>query len=77
MINDRALLPRYALSDFHQSYLHPRPDFVQTHRTFLALAIIPPDVILRKRHDVLGVSPLRSRRHLRRGGLVPAIHARA
>jgi hypothetical protein len=78
MINDRPLLPRYALGDLHQAQLHPRSNLVQMHGAFLAPAIIPPDVVLRKRDDILGVGPLGHRRHLRSGRLVSpaAVHAR-
>lgn len=48
------------------------------HGTFLAPAIVPPDIILRKRDDIFRVGPLGNRRHFRSGGLVsPSIHARA
>jgi hypothetical protein len=48
------------------------------HGAFLAPAIIPPNIILRKRDDIFRVGPLGNRRHLRSGRLVSpsSIHAR-
>jgi len=78
MIDHHALPPWYTLRNLHQPYLHPRTNLVQTNSALLSLSIVPPDVILRERDDVLCLV-LRSRRHLRRGGLVPTTtttHAR-
>src|SRR5712691_10006723 len=77
MIDHRALPPWHTRRNLHQAYLHPRANLVQTHGALLSLSIVPPDVILRERDDVLRLV-LGSRRHLGRGGLVPAtaIHAR-
>jgi len=79
MIDHHALPPWHTLRNLHQPYLHPQTDLVETHGALLSPSIVPPDVILRERDDVLGLV-LRSRRHLGRGGPVPAtttaIHAR-
>ena len=76
MIDDRAFPPWQALGDLHQAQLHPRANLVEAHRAFLALTVIPADIVLRERDDVRLV--LRGRRHIRRhGALVPIRRARA
>ena len=70
MIKYIALLPRHAFSDFDESELHARADFVKPDCSPVALLVISPNVVIHKRNSVAIVA---SSRRSRRGRRLVAI----